>query len=214
MNLKKATLFTMIGILYIFLSRMLATFIPGFFANLLAAKTNALLSLLASVASLLFYYLFYKEYFPGQKESLGRNQLMLKNAVLFAFIGSLAGTFLFLKGFLQIAANPGRAAGHGYFEISAPWMSALFALFFYYAFSRSEKQKARNRLITAAYIALTGAGLAVMIRSYLLFEFAVHGKFSWLWNLTQGNPLVFLPLYLFMFFAGFYFLWSFYRELG
>jgi len=213
MNLKKATLFTMVGISYIFLSRTLATIMPGFFENLLAAKTNALLSLLASMTPLLFYYLFYKEYFPGQKESLGRNQLMLKNAVLFAFIGSLAGTFLFLKGFLQIAANPGRAAGHGYFEIIAPWMSALFALFFYYAFSRSEKKKVSNRLIKSTYIALTGAGLGLVIRSYLLFEFAVHGKFSWLWNLTQGNPLVFLPLYLFMFFAGFYFLWCFYVEL-
>lgn len=173
-----------------------------------------MLSLLASLVPLLFYYLFYKEYFSGQKESLDKRQLMLKNAALFAFIGSLAGTFLFLKEFLQIATNPGRAAGHGYFEIIALWLSALFALFFYYAFSRSEKQKVSKRLITATYIALTGAGLAVMIRSYLLFEFAVHGKFSWLWNLTQGNPFVFLPLYLFMFFAMFYFLWCFYRELG
>jgi len=214
MNLKKATLFTMVGISYIFLSRTLATIMPAFFTNLQLAKTNAMLSLLASLAPLLFYYLFYKEYFSGQKESLDKRQLMLKNAALFAFIGSLAGTFLFLKEFLQIATNPGRAAGHGYFEIIAPWLSALFALFFYYAFSRSEKQKVSKRLITATYIALTGAGLAVMIRSYLLFEFAVHGKFSWLWNLTQGNPFVFLPLYLFMFFAMFYFLWCFYRELG
>jgi len=137
-----------------------ATIMPAFFTNLQLAKTNAMLSLLASLAPLLFYYLFYKEYFSGQKESLDKRQLMLKNAALFAFIGSLAETFLFLKGFLQIATNPGRAAGHGYFAIIAPWLSALFALFFYYAFSRSEKQKASNRLINAAYIALTGAGLA------------------------------------------------------
>ncbi len=213
MNLKKATLFTMVGISYIFLSRTLATIMPAFFTNLQVAKTNIILSLLASVMPLLFYYLFYIEYFPGQRESLDRNQLMLKNAALLAFIGSLAVTFLFLKGFLQIATNPGRIASHDYFEIIASWMSAVFTLFFYYAFSRSEKQKVSNRLINAAYIGLTGASLAVGIRSYLLFEFAIHGKLSWLWNLTRGNPLVFLPLYLYMFFAGFYFLWSFYREL-
>ena len=213
MNLKKATLWTMVGISYIFLSRTLATFIPGLFSNLQIAKTNSMLSLLASLTPLLFYYFFYKEYFTGQKESLNKEQLMLKNGAVFAFIGSLAVAFLFLKGFLLLAGNLGRTAGHGYFEIFAPWLSAAFALFFYYAFSRSEKKKVSNRLIKSTYIALTGAGLGLVIRSYLLFEFAVHGKFSWLWNLTQGNPLVFLPLYLFMFFAGFYFLWCFYVEL-
>lgn len=212
MNLKKATVWTMVGTSYIFLSRTIATYIPEYFANLQVAKTNALLSLLASVTPLLFYYFFYKEYFPGQKESLDKNQLMLKNAAVFAFIGSLAVAFMFLKVFLQIATNPDRAAGHGYFEIIAPWLSALFALFFYYAFSRSEKQKVSNRMMIAAYIAIAGAGLAVLIRSYLLFEFAVHGNFSWLWNLTRGNLVVFMPLYLFIFFAGFYFLCCFYRE--
>jgi len=213
MNLKKATLWTMVGISYIFLSRTLATFLPGHFGNLQIAKTNAMLSLIASLTPLLFYFLFYKKYFTGQKESRSKDQLILKNSAVFAFVGSLAVVFLCLKGFLHMAGNPGQAASHGYFGIIAPWVSAVFALFFYCAFSRSEKKKVSNRLLKATYIAITGAGLAAVIRSYLLFEFAVHGKFSWLWNLTQGNPAVFLPLYLFMFCAGFYFLWCFYREL-
>lgn len=214
MSLKKATLFTIVGISYIFLSRTLASFAPQLFNNLQLAKTNTLLSLLASLTPLFFYFLFYKEYFPGDKQSLSRKQLMLKNSAIFAFLGSLAVSFIFLKGFLHLVNNYGQAASQGYFEVIVPWLSSLFALFFYCAFFQSEKNTVSAALTKAVMFAMVGSGLAVILHSYLLFEFAVHGSFKWLWNLAQGNLFIFLPLYLFMFFAGFYFLWCLYREVG
>lgn len=212
-NLKKSTELTMIAVSYLFVTRTVASIFPRLFASPAITAVNMVLSLIASVMPLLFFYFFYKEYFPAGHQ-LSKKSKMLKNSSVFAFIGSLGVALIFLKGFFLLAGPLFRSSNYGYFDVIAPWVSSVFALFFYFAFYRSEIGRVGDKLIKAAFIAIVGAALALIIRSYLLFEFSVHGNFSWFWNLTRGNLTVFLPLYIFMFFAGFYFLWCLYRELG
>jgi len=84
-------------------------------------RINTLLSLFASLTIVVFYIYFHENY-------VQEKQITLKNASLFAIIGSFAVVLLFLKGIL-ILFNLYIFRSH-VFSIVVPWISSIFLLCF------------------------------------------------------------------------------------
>jgi len=83
-KLKRLTLLVVIGISYIFILKIVGSIFPDIFiGKLTLVKITNILSFLAVLATVMFFYDFYCEYV--QKEQ-GR----LKNATILAIIGSVA----------------------------------------------------------------------------------------------------------------------------
>jgi len=83
-RLKRLTLLVVIGISYIFILRLVGTIFHGIFiGKLILVKLTNILSFIAVLVTVLFFYDFYCEYV--QKEQ-GR----LKNATILVIIGSVA----------------------------------------------------------------------------------------------------------------------------
>lgn len=203
MNLKKVTLLSIIGISYIFVSRTIATFFPEIFINLVVTRINTLLSLFASLAIVVFYIYFYKDY-------VQEKQITLKNASIFAIIGSFAVLFLFLKGFL-VVFNLYVFRSH-VFDIIAPLISSIFSLYFFIIFYKETTHNVQSNLKLAIFLAIIGSSISTLIRTFILFNYHYSGKFKWLWNYSREFPVIFIPIFAFMFFTSFYFFLTFYKE--
>jgi len=79
--LKKATLFAMIGVFYLFLLRTAGAFFQQMFReSLLLVQITQALAFLAILTLVFFFAPFLKDYF-------GKEETKLKNATIFAFIG-------------------------------------------------------------------------------------------------------------------------------
>ena len=203
MNLKKVTLFSIIGISYIFVSRTIVTFFPDIFINLIITKINTLLSLFASLAVVVFYIYFYKDY-------VHEKQITLKNASLFAIIGSFAVLLLFLKGFLFVF---NLYVFHSHvFNIIAPFISSIFSLYFFIIFYRETTHNVQSNLKLAIFLAVIGSSISTLIRTFIVFNYFYTGKFKWFWDYSRELPFIFIPIFAFMFFTSFYFFITFYKE--
>jgi hypothetical protein len=203
MNLKNATLFSIIGISYIFVSRTIATFFPDILANLMVIRINTLLSLFASLTIVVFYIYFYKDY-------VQEKQITLKNASLLTIIGSFAVVLLFLKGIL-ILFNLYIFRSH-IFNIVAPWISSIFLLYFYIIFHRETLHNLQSKLKLAIFLAVIGSSISTLIRTIMFFNYFYSGKFKWLWDYSREFPVIIIPIFVFMFFTSFYFFVTFYKE--
>lgn len=208
MSLKKVTLIAIIGITYIFVSRTIGTILPVIFRNLWVAQVSGILSLLAGLTVVVFYFSFYKNY-------VQKGQQALRNATLLVIIGSFAGALLYLQGLLlifniQIYTYP---EGSGYFEVTAPWISSIFSLLFFIAFYRETLHKVRSNLSRAALLAVAGFSVAALIRTFILFNYFYLREFMWFADLSGKTLFLFMPIYLFIFLTAFYFFLSFYKEL-
>ncbi|NOR22541.1 MAG: hypothetical protein GQ476_07650 [Candidatus Aminicenantes bacterium] len=203
MNLKNATLFSIIGISYIFVSRTIAIFFPDILANLMVIRINTLLSLFASLTIVVFYIYFYKDY-------VQEKQITLKNASLLTIIGSFAVVLLFLKGIL-ILFNLYIFRSH-IFNIVAPWISSIFLLYFYIIFHRETLHNLQSKLKLAIFLAVIGSSISTLIRTIMFFNYFYSGKFKWLWDYSREFPVIIIPIFVFMFFTSFYFFVTFYKE--
>jgi hypothetical protein len=203
MNLKKATLFSIIGISYIFVSRTIATFSPDIFINLIVTRINALLSLFASLPIVFFYIYFYKDY-------VQEKQITLKNASLFAIIGSFAASLLFLKGILVVFNL--YVFRSDVLNVVAPWISSIFSCYFFIIFYKERPRNAPSKLRQAIFLVIIGSSISTFIRTFILFNYLCSGKFKWFWDYSREFPILLIPIFTFMFFTSFYFFSTFYQE--
>ena len=84
MRLRKATLLAIIGISYLFALRAIQTFLPTVFTNFLITKVTGPVSLLASLAIVVFFVYFHKDY-------VRREQIKLRMATILVILVSLVG---------------------------------------------------------------------------------------------------------------------------
>ncbi|MEA2103253.1 MAG: hypothetical protein U9P79_01235 [Candidatus Cloacimonadota bacterium] len=202
MNLKKATLFAIVGILYIFISRTIATFFFPNLTNLAVTQINTLLSLLASFAVLIFYIYFYKDY-------VQEKQIALKVASLIAIIGSCATSLLFLKGVLKIFNL--YIPQWQMLNVLTPFVSTIFSLYFFIIFYKACLPNV-SKLKIALLLAIIGFSISTLIRTFILINFFHSGIFRWLWNYSLEFLFVFIPIIAFIFLANLYFFIIFYKE--
>ena len=95
MNLKSATVFTIVGICYFYLIRTINTVNPDMLRIQDIAQAVQLLSMIASLAPLVFLGYFYKDY-------IRREQVLLKYITLIAFIGFSLIVFLRIRDLFMV----------------------------------------------------------------------------------------------------------------
>jgi hypothetical protein len=98
MNLKNATLFLIVSVCYLFLVRTVSTIFPSVFMSSLIVRSVQILSLIANLGPVLFFYFFYKEY-------VTEDQPKLKRVTLLTLIGSGLLPLLYLRGLFMVFEN-------------------------------------------------------------------------------------------------------------
>jgi len=214
MKLKTSILLAMVGISYIFISRALGTFIPELFMPSGVSRINVILSVLAVLAYLFFYMQMYRFYaLPGEpvlKDGTGR----LRNAVITAMVSVLLILPIFIKGIFIVYGvtawrlfNPQPAL-----ETILLLASALGALYFAVVFYDETMKKISESFSSAAKLAIVGASVTLVMRTYLFFNYYYSSQFRWSGELTKDMPYIIIPMLLFVFYTSFNFLLAFYRD--
>jgi hypothetical protein len=207
-NLRKATLLAIIGGSYMFLSRAIGTFRPDIFTNPAMARGASILSVLASLAPVLFYLSFYMGY-PRQ------DQIELRNSTILAIIGSTLFTALRAKGLLivfNVSRFPSLLRFHTY-EAVLPLVTSLLILLFFVTFYgetyRAKEEKLKRPVLLAAIGTAVSAGVDILVLVNYLFS----RKGQWLTGLSRNIQYALYPVLAFSFATVLYFFISFYATL-
>lgn len=208
-KLKRSTLLVIIGISYIFILKLVGTIFPGIFiGKLILVKLTNILSFLAVLVTVLFFYDFYCEYV---KKEQGR----LRNATILAIIGSVAVLFVHLKSLLfifKLVISPYLFRSlHA--EAVIPWVDSIFILIFFIVLYKCILRKEQVRLEKAALFAIIGSCLSIFIRTVVLFYYLSYGNVMWFSDLPRNLTIIFIPVYTLGFIATIYFFLTFYKEL-
>ena len=204
MKLKKLTTLLLVGISYIFVSRTAGTLFPGLFASRTAAGLHSMISFAATVVIVLFFINFSRDYVKSSERALDKASTLM-------IIGSAAVSLLFLKELLVVMGSS--LFNSVSFDLYLPWINSVIALYFFAVFYREGLNEERSSLKSALILAIIGSALSVLIRTALVINFMRGGEFRWLWDLAARYPVIFFPVQLFIFFASFYFYFSFHRHL-
>jgi hypothetical protein len=212
MNLKKATLLATLSISYTFLLRNLGTFLPGVFKSLPVAQAVTLLSLLAGLAVVLFFFFFSKEY-------ARKGELRLQKASILAIIGSCAMLYLNVKSLVLIFKmnlSPYLVMhfmrAH-FIDPLIPWVSSIFILIFFIVLHQETRRGEETRLRKATLFAVIGSSIGSLERTFVLANYLLYSRpMGWFTHLPTKTAIIFTPIYLFSFFAILYFFVSFYRH--
>jgi hypothetical protein len=207
MKLKTVTLLAIIGLCYTFIVRTAGTFSPGLFGNLTAAQANGILLLLASLTAVLFFAYFLKYY-------VHKEQKELRKGALLAIVGTSLMSLLLLKGLLPILDDYTfhNLAGSHYIEPIAAWVSALLVLFFFIVFHKEMIRRGPVHLRIAAFWAVIGSSVGLLLRTLTLFIYAGSGEARWFSDFPIFMQMILFPVFAFSFLTLFYFFFSFYRE--
>jgi hypothetical protein len=207
MDLKRVTLLAIIGLCYTFVVRTAGTFFPGLFGNLTAAQANGVLLLLASLSAVLFFAYFLKYYVHEEQKELMKGVVM-------AIVGSSLMSLLLLKGLLPILDDFTfhNLAGSHIIEPIVAWVSALLVLFFFIIFHREMIHRGPVNLRIAAFWAVLGSSVGLLLRTLTLFIYTGSVEARWFSDFPIFMQVVFLPVFAFSFLTLFYFFFSFYRE--
>ena len=207
MSLKNATLLAIIGLCYTFASRTIGTFVPYLFRNLAAAQVNGVLLLLASLASIVFFVYFLRDY-------VEKDETELKNGTWLALVGSALMSLLLLKGLLPILHGYTfrSLAGPHMVEPLVPWVSSILILLFFVVFHKRTVRKGERRLQTATLWAVIGSFVGVLLRTLTASLYIYSAVVRWFSDFPRMMQLVFLPIFVFSFVAILYFFTSFYGE--
>ncbi|MBD3180113.1 MAG: hypothetical protein GF417_11290 [Candidatus Latescibacteria bacterium] len=205
MNLRSITLINLVGISYIFVSRTAVTIFPEMLAGHTAVFLHGTLSLLFTVAVLLFYYYFRRDYLREPEETLGKAANLMVTA-------SAGVSFLYLLYLLDITGlfSPDPAP----FQALFPWVYSLAAVYFFTVFYREGVGKSRSGLKSALRLAIAGAAISALVRTLLVVNYLFRGQFEWLWGYAGRYPLLFFPVQGLVFISFFYFFFAFYRLQG
>jgi len=216
MTLKKVTLWVAIGLVYNFVLRTAGTLLPGQFRNLIIARVTTILSLLATLTMVLFFVYFVKEYIQKEQAKLQRASVLAIVSISAVFLLQIKGLFLVFERSLvhlyDISPYLLRLVQPHSLEPMVVWASSILILVFFTVFHKETVLQKRLKLQKATLIAAIGSAIAVLVRTFVLFNFLFSRQARWFTDLPKTMALVFFPAVIFSFLANLYFLISFYLE--
>lgn len=207
MNLKKATMLAAVGVVYTFIYRSVATLFPGSFTDLQVVQFTLVLSLIASMFLVNFFYSFLREY-------VGDKQTTLKNTAVLAVVGAAALALLDVKElFVVFDVDLFRSAVHSRnLDAIVPLLSSVLILSFFIAFYRETTRQKRSALRKATFLATVGSAVSTGMFAFVLFNYIYQGTFTPVAAAFQAAPAAFLLVPAASFAAVLYFFIVFYRE--
>jgi len=208
--LKKATLFSMIGISYIFLLRAIGAFYPQFFRkNILLVQLTELLLFLAILSVVFFFLFFLKDY-------VFKEQIKLKNVTVLALAASIAMLLVHLKGLIMVF----NVKVFFFFfilhsiEPIVPWINSILIITFFIVFYKNLDRE-QTILKKSIFLAAFGSALMVFVRSLILFNYYIYvQEFRWFVDLPQKLTFILIPILIFNFAVILYFFFIFYKHIG
>ena len=213
MRLRKATLLTIIGISYLFALRAVRTFLPTIFTNLLITKVTGTVSLLASLAIVVFFIYFYKDY-------VRREQIKLRMATILVILVSLVGLAVQVQSLsLMFNVNVVRypVMIYGHIDAVISLSSAIFLVAFFVIFYGETSGKELMRLKKATSLAVIGASLLTLLQIFVLSNYLRYIQLGRPTDLASNKIILFsigIPIILFWFLASLIFFISFYKVQG
>lgn len=209
-RLRKATLLAIIGISYLFALRAIRTFLPTIFTNLLITKVTGTVSLLASLAIVVFFIYFHKDY-------VRREQIKLRMATILVILVSLVGLVVQVQSLslifnVNVVRYPVMIYGH--IDAVIPLFSAIFMLAFFVVFYRETSGKELMRLKKATSLAVIGASLLVLLQMFVLSNYLRYVQLGRPTDLASNKIILFstgIPIILFWFLSRLIFFISFYK---
>jgi len=203
--LPQAAELAMVSMIFIFLSRTVATFAPDLFRNIVLAGTNLALMMLSDLALLFFFIRLYREYLPDKAEGL-------RTAAILVMIVLAAGAGLRLMGLLiMFGVTMPNLIGDMFFG-SVDWMSILpfvnsLMLFIFFVVFRLELGGDISRkMLLATHLAIAGAAISMLVFALGLMGYISDSMQSYLQKSFVYLRVIVLPLTGFATFAYIYFM--------
>jgi len=218
MNLKSATVFTIVGICYFYLVRTINTVNPDMLRIQDIAQAVQLLSMIASLAPLVFLGYFYKDY-------IRREQVLLKYITLIAFIGFSLIVFLRIRDLFMVFPRMSSFLYNfsptlyywfkSYQMITIgsfiTWMTSIAVLLFFAALYRELHRQRQFNLKIAVLLAIWGSSIAVLIRSISVMLQYYAGTIQLKNLVSSGIIFTTVAVSSLGLLAILYFLYAFYR---
>jgi hypothetical protein len=218
MNLKSATMFTIVGICYFYLVRTINTINPDVLRIQDIAQAVKLLSMIASLAPLVFLGYFYKDY-------IRREQVLLKYITLIAFIGFSLIVILRIRDLFMVFPrmslflynfSPTLYYWFESYQIITigsfiTWMTSIAVLLFFAALYRELYRQKQFNLKIAVLLAIWGSSIAVLIRSISVMLQYYAGTIQLKNLVSSGIILTTVAVSSLGLLAILYFLYAFYK---
>ncbi len=210
MRLKKATLSVVIGISYVFALRVIGTFFPTIFTHPSITKVTGIISLLASLAMVVFFIYLYKDY-------LRQEQTKLRAVTILVVLVSLVGLLTQIRDLsitFKVNVLPYSVMIHHYIETIVPLFGAIFILIFFVVFYQEISGKELVKLKKATFLAIIAAFARTSLQAFVLFNYFYYLQFGYPTDLANNKTIIFslsIPIILFWFWGILIFFISFYR---
>jgi hypothetical protein len=209
LKLKSATIAALVGVAYIFIMRAMSTIIPGLFRNLAVVQAVTVTSLLASVAILLFFIVFYGHYV--QKEQVG-----LAGATLLSILGRCGMLLLHIKTLLRVFSIyvlVNFVYSYHFLDRFFPWVSSLFTFIFFYVFYKELTNTRSKQLRGATLLAALMSLVITLMQTFFLLHYLFVRSVVPLANIPQFVTIVSYGILIVNFCAMLFFFVSFYRHI-
>lgn len=179
---------TLIGLAYIYLTRLIDTLFHGIFQHLAVATIIVFLNIIAGIAQLAFFIVIYQRHVP-------KNEPALKFGSILAITGSAIGI---LPKFFAMAAlyqpppliffiQHGAQVGAFY-----PWLMAVLLFTFCLLFLSNNGVKEKRSLKRAFIAGTIGWGVMGMVQSLVVINYMVDGSLGWVSGFFNYGPIVFV----------------------
>lgn len=203
MNLRNATLCAMFGIAYLFVMRLAGTACPAAFRVLAVTRIAAAVSVLAALTLVCFYGFFYRKY--------AREEQPLKQAAVWAIIGSCALLVVHLKALLTTFNVPFPRDAARYVDVILPWVSAVLIMSFFIVFYRETSPTMQPHLKKAILAAIIGSSAQAAVLTFVSFNYILSSRILLTAGLARAMWFILIPITVIGFAAVFYFFLAFYR---
>ena len=177
---------TLIGLVYIYSTKLIDTAYHGIFKHIAVATVIVGLNILAGLAQLAFFVVIYQQYVPRDKPAL-------KYGALLAITGSAIGMFpkflamdvLFQPPWLFYFIRHGSQIG-----AFCPWLMAMLLFTFCLLFLINCGAK-EERSLKRAFIAGTiGWCVMAIVQSLVVINYLADGRVVWLNDFFKSGPIL------------------------
>jgi hypothetical protein len=179
---------TFIGLVYIYLAKLIDTLFHGVFQPLAVASIVVCLNIIAGIVQLAFFIVIYRRHVP-------KNEPALKFGTILAITGSGIGILPKLLAMVALYQAPllffflQHGALIGAF---CPWLMAVLLFTFCLLFLSNSRVR-EERTLRQAFVAGTiGWGVMGIAQSLVVVNYMIEGSRGWLNGFLNYGPIVFV----------------------
>ena len=185
-SLHTAAKLALVGLAYIYSTRLIDTFCHGIFSPVSVAAIVVGLNILSGVAQLAFFIIFYRQFVPEDRPALmvgawlaitGSAIALLPKFLAMSVLFQTETLFFFILQGNRIAAF-------------SPWLAAMLLLAFTLIFL-ADREFRRHKYVMMALVAGAGGWFCMdSIQSLVIINYLTSGRLLWLNELFAAGPII------------------------